>query len=99
MLDEIGPAHKKTFYVQLKLRTGSKKDEEVYVGNGTSIKKAQQTVAEMAYRDTKFKKPPLSSTRDKSDQDLVSNNKKKVGKNAVTNKKQQGRFNFYFAFL
>ncbi len=58
-MDEIGPAHKKTFFVQLKLGVGSE-TEESYSANSTSIKKAQHAAAEIALSQTKFKKPVYS---------------------------------------
>ena len=54
--DEIGPAHKKKFFVQLKLDIGGE-NEEAFTANGTSIKKAQHAAAELALKQTKFKKP------------------------------------------
>lgn len=58
MLDEVGPAHKKVFYVALKLGAGLGGDiEESYNGRGTSIKKAQHAAAENALKFTKFKIP------------------------------------------
>ncbi|RNA23404.1 double-stranded RNA-binding Staufen -like protein [Brachionus plicatilis] len=56
LLDEKGPAHKKTFYVQLKLGAGTS-EEESYEANGSSIKKAQHKAAEMALNETKYAKP------------------------------------------
>ena len=56
MLDEIGPAHKKKFFVALKLDIGGEK-EETFSANSTSIKKAQHAAAELALKQTKFKKP------------------------------------------
>ena len=56
LLDEIGPAHKKMFFVSLKLGIGTE-TEETYTGNGTSIKKAQHAAAELALKETKFKHP------------------------------------------
>ena len=56
LMDEIGPAHKKTFFIQLKL--GSDTDnEEAYTASGSSIKKTQHAAAELALKNTKFKKP------------------------------------------
>lgn len=58
LLDEIGPAHKKVFYVALKLGVGLGEGvEETYNGRGTSIKKAQHAAAENALKSTKFKMP------------------------------------------
>ena len=45
LLDEIGPAHKKIFFVSLKLGIGSD-NEETFTANSTSIKKAQHAAAE-----------------------------------------------------
>jgi hypothetical protein len=56
LLDEIGPAHKKMFFVSLKLGIGTE-NEETYTGNGTSIKKAQHAAAEIALKETKFNHP------------------------------------------
>jgi hypothetical protein len=56
LLDEIGPAHKKIFFVALKLGLGTD-DEESFTGNGTSIKKAQHSAAEQALKETKYKLP------------------------------------------
>lgn len=53
LIDEQGPAHKKTFYVKLKLG-----QEEEYSASGPSIKKAQHAAAEIALKETKLKKPP-----------------------------------------
>jgi hypothetical protein len=50
--NEVGPAHKKTFYIKLKLCDG-----EEYHAEGTSIKKAQQAAAKMALDKTKFPRP------------------------------------------
>lgn len=65
LLDEVGPAHKKVFFVALKIGVGSDA-EETYNGRGTSIKKAQHSAAESALKATKFKMP-------------VARNKKKPG--------------------
>lgn len=51
LVDETGPAHKKTFSVVLKL------GDEEYAASGASIKKAQHAAAEIALRDTKYKNP------------------------------------------
>jgi hypothetical protein len=86
LLDEVGPAHKKIFTVQLKLGNLDVKNHEAssastelseietYVANGTSIKRAQQTVAEQAYNQTKFKK--LNEI--KKDKKSNSNSNKKI---------------------
>lgn len=55
-MDEKGPAHKKTFYVELKLG-GDTSDQESYQAIGSSIKKAQHKAAEIALNETKFDKP------------------------------------------
>lgn len=58
MLDEVGPAHKKVFFVVLKLGAGlGEPYEETYNGRGSSIKKAQHAAAENALKATKFKMP------------------------------------------
>ena len=54
-MDEIGPAHKKKFFVSLKLDIGGDR-EESFTANSTSIKKAQHAAAEIALKQTKFKK-------------------------------------------
>ena len=51
--DEIGPAHKKTFYVTLKLD-----EKEEYMAQGSSIKKAQHAAAQLALNNTKYSLPP-----------------------------------------
>lgn len=51
--DEIGPAHKKTFYVTLKLD-----GTEEYTAQGSSIKKAQHAAAQIALDNTKYSRPP-----------------------------------------
>jgi len=53
LIDEQGPAHKKTFYVQLKLG-----DKEEYSENGPSIKKAQHAAAAIALEKTSYAHPP-----------------------------------------
>ena len=55
-MDEIGPAHKKTFFITLKLGVGSEA-EEAYTANGSSIKNTQHAAAELALSKTKFKIP------------------------------------------
>lgn len=81
-MDENGPAHKKTFFVMLKLginpntsstsqqasttsdsTTNELNKEETYTANGTSIKKAQHAAAELALKNTKYKKPTSRSVR------------------------------------
>lgn len=52
LVDEQGPAHKKTFYVKLKL------GEEEYSASGESIKKAQHAGAAIALTATKYPHPP-----------------------------------------
>jgi double-stranded RNA-binding protein Staufen len=53
LVDEQGPAHKKTFFVQLKLG-----DTEEYAASGPSIKKAQHAAAAEALEKTTFTHPP-----------------------------------------
>lgn len=53
LIDEQGPAHKKTFYVQLKLG-----DKEEYKQSGASIKKAQHAAAADALEKTSYTHPP-----------------------------------------
>jgi double-stranded RNA-binding protein Staufen len=60
LTDEQGPAHKKTFFVKLKL------GEEEFAASGASIKKAQHAAATVALEQTKYphpipKKPSNSS--------------------------------------
>jgi double-stranded RNA-binding protein Staufen len=50
--NEVGPAHKKKFYVRLRLCDG-----EEYSAEGTSIKKAQQAAAKQALEKTKYTMP------------------------------------------
>lgn len=57
MVDEQGPAHKKIFYVKLKL------GDEEYSASGESIKKAQHAAAGIALKETKYKHPPPKPTR------------------------------------
>lgn len=52
-MDEQGPAHKKIFYVQLKLG-----DTEEYAASGPSIKKAQHAAAAEALEKSAFNHPP-----------------------------------------
>jgi len=51
LTDESGPAHKKLFFVRLKLGT------EEYSASGPSIKKAQHAAAAIALKETQFKHP------------------------------------------
>lgn len=51
LVDEQGPAHKKTFFVKLKL------GEEEYSAQGESIKKAQHAAAAIALASTKLSHP------------------------------------------
>ncbi|XP_076456798.1 double-stranded RNA-binding protein Staufen homolog isoform X2 [Babylonia areolata] len=51
LVDEQGPAHKKTFFVKLKL------GEEEYSAQGESIKKAQHAAAAIALTETQFSHP------------------------------------------
>lgn len=66
LLDEVGPAHKKVFFVTLKLGVGLGEAEETYNGRGTSIKKAQHAAAENALKSTKFKMPVARSKKKQS---------------------------------
>jgi len=52
LTDEQGPAHKKVFFVKLKL------GDEDYPANGPSIKKAQHAAAAIALEATQYKHPP-----------------------------------------
>ena len=49
----VGPAHKKSFTVCLKLG-----DSEEYIASGPSIKKAQHAAAAIALEKTSLKHPP-----------------------------------------
>ncbi|KAF8381998.1 stau-1 [Pristionchus pacificus] len=53
LMDESGPAHKKLFTVQLVLTP-----TQIFSGSGASIKKAQQSAAAEALRQTTLSKPP-----------------------------------------
>lgn len=57
LVDEQGPAHKKTFYVKLKL------GDEEYSASGESIKKAQHAAAAIALAETKYQHPPPKPSR------------------------------------
>jgi double-stranded RNA-binding protein Staufen len=52
LTDEQGPAHKKTFFVKLKL------GDEEFAASGASIKKAQHAAAGVALEQTKHQHPP-----------------------------------------
>ncbi|XP_045181641.2 double-stranded RNA-binding protein Staufen homolog isoform X2 [Mercenaria mercenaria] len=58
LVDEQGPAHKKTFFVKLQIG-----DKEEYSASGPSIKKAQHAAAGMALEKTEFKHPPPKPRR------------------------------------
>ncbi|KAL3892074.1 hypothetical protein ACJMK2_004311 [Sinanodonta woodiana] len=58
LVDEQGPAHKKTFYVKLQLG-----ENEDYASSGPSIKKAQHAAAKMALEKTVYKHPPPKQNR------------------------------------
>jgi dsRNA-specific ribonuclease len=73
LLDEIGPAHKKKFFVSLKLGIGlGSESEESFTANSTSIKKAQHSAAEIALKQTKFKRP-VARTTEQSHRDRKNN--------------------------
>lgn len=93
LLDEIGPAHKKVFYVQLKLGVGTDQ-VETYVSHNTSIKRAQQSVAEIALKETKFKKPTAEKNTSGLKKKLSGLDEKKPAE-----KKQQSRIFIKFSFL
>jgi len=57
LTDEQGPAHKKVFFVKLKL------GDEEFAATGQSIKKAQHAAAKIALEETKYRKPPPKSHR------------------------------------
>jgi len=59
LVDEQGPAHKKTFFVKLQLG-----DKEEYSASGPSIKKAQHAAAGTALEKTEYKHPPPKPYRD-----------------------------------
>lgn len=61
LTDEQGPAHKKTFFVKLKL------GEEEYSASGPSIKKAQHAAADIALEQTQYKHPPPKPPRSMTD--------------------------------
>lgn len=60
LVDEQGPAHKKTFFVKLQLG-----DKESYSASGPSIKKAQHAAAGTALEKTNYKHPPPKPNRSK----------------------------------
>ncbi|KAM3728377.1 Double-stranded RNA-binding protein Staufen [Dirofilaria immitis] len=64
LMDESGPAHKKQFTVSLVLTPN-----QIFYGKGASIKKAQQSAAEIALNGTTLPKPPdkVPSKKVKSD--------------------------------
>ena len=57
LTDEQGPAHKKVFFVLLRLGA------EEYHASGASIKKAQHAAATAALERTACKHPPLKAPR------------------------------------
>ena len=57
LVDEQGPAHKKIFYVKLKL------GDEEYSASGESIKKAQHAAAGIALNETGHPHPPPKPPR------------------------------------
>lgn len=77
LLDEIGPAHKKTFFMLLKLGIDTNQ-EETYKASGSSIKKTQHNAAEIALKYTKFKVPVK---RDSKQQTLEDQGEAGAGKN------------------
>lgn len=54
LVAEEGPAHQKTYYMQLTL------GEEVYHGSASSMKRAQHEVARMALERTSYRQPVAS---------------------------------------
>uniref|UniRef100_A0AC34F1U9 DRBM domain-containing protein n=1 Tax=Panagrolaimus sp. ES5 TaxID=591445 RepID=A0AC34F1U9_9BILA len=62
LLDEDGPAHKKLFKVKLVLCDG-----EEFEGSGPSIKKAQQSAAEVAMEKSKLPRAPTKSKKQRKD--------------------------------
>lgn len=96
LLDEIGPAHKKTFFVQLKLGAGSE-NEESYTANSTSIKKAQHAAAEIALSQTKFKKPVYNAKKTLNSND--PNKLKNFIKSSQDNFKRRANRMYYLNFF
>lgn len=66
--DEQGPAHKKTFYVTLKLG-----ENETYAENGPSIKKAQHMAASVALEKTSYTHPPPKPPKNRTTHELELN--------------------------
>lgn len=66
--DEQGPAHKKTFYVTLKLG-----ENETYSENGPSIKKAQHSAAAVALEKTAYTHPPPKPPKNRTTHELELN--------------------------
>lgn len=64
LVDETGPAHKKTFFVKLKL------GDEEYSASGPSIKKAQHAAASIGLETTAYKHPPAKSSPKKFNGDF-----------------------------
>lgn len=62
LVDEQGPAHKKTFFVKLQIG-----DREEYSASGPSIKKAQHAAAAIALEKTEYKHPPPKPLRRNGD--------------------------------
>ncbi|XP_025089402.1 double-stranded RNA-binding protein Staufen homolog isoform X2 [Pomacea canaliculata] len=81
LVDEQGPAHKKIFYVKLKL------GEEEYSAFGESIKKAQHAAAANALETTKFPHPVPKAPRYQIDANDSSNITPTVELNALAMKR------------
>ena len=63
LVDEQGPAHKKTFFVKLQIG-----EIEEYSASGPSIKKAQHAAAAIALEDSEYKHPPPKPMLGQSEQ-------------------------------
>lgn len=88
LLDEIGPAHKKVFYIMLKLGIGTE-NEEVYEAQGSSIKKTQHAAADLALKQTKFKMPVK---RDKTLSKSIDDSSTDNNQTSLTNSTAYSRF-------
>lgn len=61
MVGESGPPHAKVYEIKCSLTDASGTDLEQYTANGSSIVKAKQAVAEIAWAQTKLEKPSPSA--------------------------------------
>lgn len=89
LLDEIGPAHKKTFYILLKLGIDTE-NEETYTANGSSIKKTQHLAAELALKSTKFKFP-VKRDKFSTDQLINGNGASQLEEQLKANKRNKNK--------